>query len=279
MGTEPEPWRCTTTVVLEGGFLKKPWPCPVQNVMGMQFMCLKKTDAQLIKGLGYSAASGYEGRYKGKELTVFEYIRLARNKAVDDFILEKSADPMADEGMEASRVNANRSKLFTDVSVEPIVPVKLAAFVTPSGTRIAEHTMNIISTPSRVPAPMVECCPATMQWLMEACTIDWQADQPELFAKLTRKRPPPETLPTLASPLKYSTSGKLAIFVNVHKSDDKGARWSRHQKIIEDLLGDDEEKNTQIVENVATSVLKYYTAHHQHVEEEADNADEAEGAD
>ena len=281
MGSEPEPWRCTTTVVLEGGYLKKAWPCPVQSVGGLQFMCLKKNDSHLLKGLGYTVQYVHsEGVKKGKELTVFEYIRLTRNKAVDDIILEKSADPMADEGMEVSRVNANRSKVFTEVSVEAIIPVKLAAFVTPSGTRIGEHTMNVISTPSRVPAPMVECCPATMQWLMEACTIDWQAEQPELFAKVSsRKRPPPEALPPLASPLKYSTSGKLAIFVNVHKADEKGSRWSRHQKIIEDLLGDDDEANKQLVENVATSVLKYYNTHHKHSEgEEEADGDEVDDA-
>ena len=268
MDEEPAPFTCVSSIIVEGGHLKKPWPCQVTHLSGHNFLILKKTDRELCRALGYAARSPVSC------INAFEYITLARNKRVDEIIQAKCTDPMADEDGHYKICSRERCKLFVRAEVPNVIQVELAAFITASGKRIAAHTTNTISTPSRVPSASVECTPSFLDWLVHACSMDWSAEAPDMFKEPTNsnKRSLPEDLPELSLPLAYTTQGKIAVYV-CYKNEN--GVHTRKKKTIEDLLGSNTVMNTAIIHNVATALMEFHrTNHHGTFGEDEENAEE-----
>ena len=255
MDEEPAPFTCVESIIVEGGHLKKPWACQVTKLSGHNFLVLKKSDKDLCRALGYGAKAGMSG------MNAFEYIALARNKRVDEIIQAKCTDPMADDDGDSKICSKDRSKLFVRAEVPNVIQVELAAFITASGKRIAAHTSNTISTPSKVPSVSVECTPSFLDWLVHACSMDWTAEAPDMFKEppQSNKRSLPQDLPELRLPLAYTTQGKIAVYV-CYKNEN--GVHTRKKKTIEDLLGPNTVMNTAIVHNVATTLMAFHTKNH-----------------
>ena len=271
-----EQFKCTQAMIVEGGFLKKPWPCPVATYQDRSFVVLAKNDRDLARAIGLDTLS----RAPCKDVTAYSYLQHLRNRKVDELIADKLADPMADPAIERVRLCKDRPKMFLAAELPQIVDLPVPAFLTGDGKRIDATTIPVITTPSKVPSVAIECVPRTLEWLVHACEVDWRSVDPSLFqeAQTPTKRVAKSVaddmqLPELTQPFKYMVSpgGKLGIFVTVRKED---GRWSRHLKKIEDLLSDNVEANTAIVENVCKGLQTYRDQHH-HGQPEEEEVDEA----
>ncbi len=272
-----EQFKRTQAMIVEGGFLKKPWPCPVVTYQDRSFMVLAKKDRDLARAIGLDTLS----RAPCKDVTAYNYLQHLRNRKVDELITNKLADPMADPAIERVRLCKDRPKMFVAAELPQIVDVTVPAFVTSDGKRIEATTIPVITTPSKVPSVAIECTPRTLEWLAHACEINWQSVDPSLFheaqspAKRSAKAVAEEMqLPELANPFKYmiSPGGKLGIYVTCRKED---GRWARRQKKIEDLLSDNAEANATIVENVCKGLQTYRAQHHHGQSGEEEEVDEA----
>ena len=273
-----EPFTCTQAMIVEGGFLKKAWPCPITTLQDRSFMVLAKKDRGLARAIGLDTLS----RAPCKEVTAHNYLQHLRNRKVDELICNKLADPMADPSIEKARlISKDRQKMFAAAMLPQIVDIDVAAFVTGDGKRIEATTIPVITTPSKVPSAAIECTPRVLEWLANACEINWQVADPDLFDEISTptKRSAKSVaeefqLPELNSPFKYlvSPGGKLGIFVPYKK---EGGKWGRHQKKIDDLLTDSAESNAAIVENVCKAMQTFRDQHHygKHGEDEEVDAE------
>ena len=259
---EPAPFTCKTALIIEGGYLQKPWAASITSVGGRSFIALLKQDKDLVKALGISGRSPYLA-----SLNAFEYIARVRNKIVDDMILShsSSSDPMADKDGPPMQIvsSRDRSKAYGVAGVSNIVQVTLDGFTTEEGKIVSPIQANILSTATKNVNPCVECTPEVLDWLVHAVFMDWAELCPDLFQAPKVKRTLPEWLPELSPPLSYSTAGgKIAVVVGY--KNERGV-WTRKRRAVEDILGADEEVNTTIIKNVASALQKFYEEnHHQH---------------
>jgi hypothetical protein len=254
MDQEPAPFRCGPSITVEGGYLKKAWPCQATVIGGAHFIALKKTDRDLGKALGYLGRSPLAG------INVFDYIANLRNKKVDQLIHEKCSDPLADiDGFKAE--GKERIKLFSQAEIPNVVSVDLAASTAASGKRIPWIVCKVVATLYRHTTVTVEASPYMLDWLVQACPIDWSVEVPQAFEPRPEpiKRALPENLPELEHPLSYLRKGPLAVAVAY--KDEQGVHRKRQRK-IEHLVGQDPETNSQLISIVSNSLLDFYHQHH-----------------
>ena len=145
-----------------------------------------------------------------------------------------------------------------------MVSLDLAGFTTASGKRVPSTACKVVTTPARHTCVTVEATGSMLDWLVQACSIDWQVEASELFQvcapPVVPKRALPDHLPELNQPLSYILRGQPAIAV-AYKTE---SGWKRKQRKIEDLLGDDIEANNQIVANVPSLLVEFYNVNHHH---------------
>ncbi len=92
-----KPLSMTRTLVVEGGWLTKPWIADVKVVDNHDYIMLHVTDRSLAKALGMDLKAN---RSQLGTCKVFDVMQKLRNEAVDQFIVQayREKDPMAERG-------------------------------------------------------------------------------------------------------------------------------------------------------------------------------------
>jgi hypothetical protein len=257
---EQSAWTCQLQMVIKGGFLKKGWAVPVTVVDDVPCMTLEKSHRELARafGLDVTVRSPFQG------VTVFDYIKCARDSKVDDLLREhlKTEDPMA-ETTSSQQVIASegRTKLFIDAKVPATIVVTLEAFTCGDGVEVPPFEMTVVATSKRLGAPQVQVCPEVLEWLSKAHKHDWSAHIKSEERATPKKRQASELcdLPELQKPLKYQKTGKLAIYFNYR---GQTGRWSRVQKKIDDLIGSCPQHNRSVIDNISENLMALYSKYH-----------------
>ena len=73
-----EQFKCTQAMIVEGGFLKKPWPCPVATYQDRSFVVLAKNDRDLARAIGLDTLS----RAPCKDVTAYSYLQHLRTSSL-----------------------------------------------------------------------------------------------------------------------------------------------------------------------------------------------------
>ena len=195
----PSPFTTKRALVIEGGFLKKPWAVPCTEVEGVgTFIALAKTDRQLASSVGLKFE--YPVTWN---CGVLSRMAEVRDKKVDALIhaAKFAADPMAlADGGDTDAHIASRGRMaqFGTTRVEQVISITMPPFTTDDGEQIAQHTMKVFSTPKRGNMVTMEACVSNFDWLLKACQTTWELDNAGEPRKVE-----PDDLPTLPEPLYY----------------------------------------------------------------------------
>jgi hypothetical protein len=142
-------------VVIEGGFLRGPWPVRTEEVDGVSFVALSRQDRKLASLLGYDLAN----RAPMVSFGFLDKLVCLRNEKVDRAMSEQTpADPMQDSGAE-SPLKAPRGEL-----VDLIPRVIEISVVLGDDDPIS---MKVLSTSSKKAVLSVELCDATLALLLK----------------------------------------------------------------------------------------------------------------
>lgn len=196
---------------------------------------------------------------------VFSYMAEVRDAKVDEIIFTTKVDkdPMGNassSGQAPTRMpSRGRALAFENAKVPNTISIKMAAFVTPDGQRVEEHTLRVVTTPKRGANVTMEVTAENFEWLMLAVQVDWEIEaKPE-------KRPIDEvdedTLPELQAPLKYEKApcGKVKIFCRYRHQ----GVWKKHQKALSVNIKSDNSTLEAIVRTCEAEVLAFYNENHE----------------
>jgi hypothetical protein len=142
-------------VVIEGGFLRGPWPVRTEEADGAIFLSLSRQDRKLASFLGFDLAS----RAPLGSFGFLDTLVSLRNDAVDRAMSEiASVDPMQDSSTD-SPLKAPRGEL-----VDMIPRVVEISVVLGDDDPVC---VKVLSTASRKAVPSVELCDATLALLLK----------------------------------------------------------------------------------------------------------------
>jgi hypothetical protein len=142
-------------VVIEGGFIRGPWPVRAEEADGVSFLSLSRQDRKLASFLGFDLAS----RAPLGSFGFLDKLVCLRNDAVDRAMSElASADPMQDSSAD-SPLKAPRGEL-----VDLIPRVVEISVVLGDDDPVC---VKVLSTSSKKAAPSVELCDATLALLLK----------------------------------------------------------------------------------------------------------------
>ena len=142
-------------VVIEGGFLRGPWPVRIEEADGVSFLSLSRQDRKLASFLGFALVS----RAPLGSFGFLDKLVCLRNDAVDRAMSElASADPMQDSSAD-SPLKAPRGEL-----VDLIPRVVEISVVLGDDDPVC---VKVLSTSSKKAAPSVELCDATLALLLK----------------------------------------------------------------------------------------------------------------
>ncbi len=142
-------------VVIEGGFLRGPWPVRTEEADGAIFLSLSRQDRKLASFLGFDLAS----RAPLGSFGFLDTLVSLRNDAVDRAMSEiASVDPMQDSSTD-SPLKAPRGEL-----VDLIPRVVEISVVLGDDDPVC---VKVLSTSSKKAVPAMELCDATLALLLK----------------------------------------------------------------------------------------------------------------
>ena len=250
------PFTVQRALVVEGGWLQAPWPVDAKVIEGGEFVSLQTTDRNLAKALGMNMSE----RSPLAKCSFFALLASTRDDAVDTLInsTKVDRDPMADSSSaaQASPVpSKGRSAAFADADIPATVTLHMAAFVTPDGQRVDEHTLRVVTTPKRRGNVTMEATPENFEWLMLAAQVEGDIPKPEK----RQHEDEGDDLPTLSPPCQFQKTGggKLKVYCYYRHQ----GQWKKHQQSVQvGILGGDSLEAA--IRRCEGSVMDFYNSNH-----------------
>ena len=262
-----KPFSCEHQLTIHGGWLKdKPWVIDFKTIQGSDYYTLHQVDRGLARALGFDCSLASPMH----DVTMFSYMRKIRNDHIDQYITNKKRenDPGADimPDFKGETIQAGRSKAFAEYEVPEVLPMTFPSFVTQSGIRQPEATMNILTAPMRTAAPTIEVNPANLEWLLNAAWTTF-----DVKSMWKRKLDNFENWPKLPDPLKYRKIAhagddlKVAIVAYYRLEDGK---WKKKTMSIGKVDHDmDEDLRNKLIQRTSDAVQLFYQQNHAWSEE------------
>ena len=226
-------------VVIEGGFLRSPWPVRTEEVDGVSFVALSRQDRKLASFLGYDLAC----RAPLVSLGLLDTLVRLRNETVDSAMSAlASADPLQDNGAD-SPPKAPRGELadFTPRVVEISV---VLGDDDPIG-------MKVLSTSSKKAVLSVELCDATLAVLLKGAKAQVPANR-----KTPDRNHVGEGHMHVAEANVHWCAHRAAVYCSF--TDVNGAKKTKHMTVKK---SDIPERYAELVAAAALKCQQHYVEH------------------
>lgn len=170
-----QPFSVRQAVIVEGGWITRPWVPQLREVDGRCFLAMSNNDRDLARAMGMNMNE----RAPLSSQSLFAYLEKMRDDAVDALIRQRDQilDPLADSPDVSSPMKlpgAGRRQTFDTAAIPQLIDIALPAFVCDDGEQVAARSMAVIATPKRKVLVMIEATAGNLDWCRNAITVDWE---------------------------------------------------------------------------------------------------------
>ena len=250
-------------IAVSGGALKdQAWLIQVKKIGEANYYTLKKADYKLAKVLGFPTSDTRTKHFGDNQF--LDYLAYLRDEKVDAMIKQWAIDedPMGEDSGCSDKLTGPRCKLFADANVPEEIEISHPPFTTNDGTRFAEYTMKVISTPSRNIHVTVEMTGKNLDFMSVAahyCQYDAhteqngdQDDSDELACDIGEPN-------VHWAKVKTATGDQWRLSCCCRLENGK---WKTHYKKVNLINGAAPGVNNQILASAANELQHFYNENH-----------------